>query len=116
VHAAPLACVGPRKTPTSRHSPPAEELGCEREVRNRRESVIRHAAAQCPLSNLGLAAVFAKGSSGHDRPKAPPTLPVNLYDQKRHLLSSARSVPCWSLADAVSNQTRIAIGFLEPAV
>ena len=28
--------------------------------------------------------VVAKGSSGHDRLKAPPTLPVNLYNQKRH--------------------------------
>ena len=50
-----------------------------------------------------------------------PTPPVNLYNQKSHVLSSApppsaRSVPCWNLGDAVSNQTRIAIGFLEPAV
>ena len=45
-----------------------------------------------------------------------PTPPVNLYNQKSHVLSSARSVPCWNLGDVVSNQTRIAIGFLEPAV
>jgi hypothetical protein len=41
---------------------------------------------------------------------------VYLYNQKSHVPPSARSVPCWNLGDAVSNQARIAIGFLEPAV
>src|SRR5271155_1186449 len=30
-----------------------------------------------------------EGSSSHDRLKAAPTLPVNLYNQKRHVLSAA---------------------------
>jgi hypothetical protein len=67
--------------------------------------------ARLNVSNRPISAVrFIEGSVD------APAPPVNLYNQKSHVLPSARSVPCGNLGDAVSNQTGIAIGFLEPAV
>ncbi len=45
----------------------------------------------------------------------PPTLPVNLYNQKSHVLSAAMCA-CRNLGDGGFKSTGIAIGFLESAV
>ena len=50
------------------------------------------------------AAVVAKGSFGSRRAEGfPPTLSVNLYNRKSHVLSAA-CVPCRNIGDGVSNQ------------
>jgi hypothetical protein len=66
----------------------------------RRSSVLRRRTAVHPFRPF--AALVARTASGRDGLKPPPTLPVNLYNHKRHVLPAC--APRRNLSDAVSNR------------
>jgi hypothetical protein len=81
---------------------------------SRRYACVRGVAQVAPPRPF--AAVVAKGSFGSRRAERfPPTLPVNLYNQKSHVRSGAMCAPSESRRRGFKS-TGIAIGFLESAV